>query len=145
MTYLALVHGATGLVNYTYVFEGRRRGVNFRLDRDAPALWTSTIRTNRELAWIEPFLVNGDWHPLMLSAAADVHAAYWKSADRVLVIAVNTSERPAAAAFRIPPVTSAMLSDIFTGEKFIGTPEGDFGVQLDALGVAVLLGRLAAE
>ncbi len=144
MVYLALVHGARGVVNYTYVFEGRGRGANFRLDRDAPALWTATIRTNRELAWIEPYLVAGTWHPLSLSMDSDVHLAYWKTRDRLLLIAVNTADRPAAAAFRIPPVSSAMLTDVFTGEKVIGTAAGDFGVQLDGHGVAVLLGRLVA-
>ncbi|MBC7288860.1 MAG: hypothetical protein H5T86_12660, partial [Armatimonadetes bacterium] len=145
MTYLALVHGATGLVNYTYVFEGARRGKAFRLEQDAPALWASTIRTNRQLAWLEPLLVTGQWQPIELSPAADVHVATWTSGGSILVMAVNTVPRTSVAAFRIPSVASALLTDVFTGQKVIGSPTGEFGVELEPYGVAVLLGRLQAQ
>jgi hypothetical protein len=142
MTYLALVHGASGVLHYAYALDASERGKNYCLPRDAPALWTSIAATNRELAWIEPLLVRGHWHPVELAAEADVHLAYWLSDQALLAIAVNTTDRPTAAPLQLPPVRGAFLTEVLTGEKLLGTVEGSFGVQLEPYGVAVLAGRL---
>lgn len=143
MRYLALVHGARGLLDYTFVLDAGQRGESFVITRDAPELWAAIARTNRELAAIEPFIARGDWHPVQLSVAEPVQAAYWTTEDFLLMVAVNTSAQPAVSALACAPVANAMLTDVFTGEKLLGTPDGQFGLQLDPYGVAVLAGRLA--
>ncbi|MCX7597823.1 MAG: hypothetical protein N2512_03000 [Armatimonadetes bacterium] len=143
MRYLALIHGARGLLDYSFVLDAGQRGESFVITRDAPELWAAIARTNRELAAIEPFIARGDWHPVQLSVDEPVQAAYWTTGDFLLMIAVNTSAEPAVSALPCAPVTHAMLTNVFTGEKFLGTPDGQFGLQIEPYGVAVLAGRLS--
>jgi len=143
MRYLALVHGATGLLDYSYVLDAGQRGESFVITRDAPDLWAAISRTNRELAAIEPLLAQGDWRPVQLSLAEPIQAAYWTSGGFLLMVAVNPSAQPAVSALPCPPVAQGLLTNVFTGEKLLGTPDGQFGLQLEPHGVAVLAGRLA--
>jgi hypothetical protein len=70
--------------------------------------------------------------------------AYWSAPPFLLAIAVNTSAEQAGATFRLPVVASALLTDALTGDKVIGTDDGQFGVMLGPYGVAALVGRLVA-
>jgi len=142
MSYLALVHGAKGLLDYAFVADAGDRGVTYRITQDAPALWSNLIRLNRELAWLEPMLTRGQWHPVALSTTQPVHVAYWVVEDKALVVAVNASDQPAVQAFRLPALEGTMLTDVLTGEKLIGTGT-EFGMELPPHGVAVMAGRLA--
>jgi hypothetical protein len=144
MRYLALVHGARGIIDYTYVMDASQRGENWMLTRDAPQLWTEITATNKEMAWIEPMVAGREWNPVELRVTQPVHVAYWKGKDFVLAMAVNTTGEKAACGFHMPPVAGAMLTDVLSGEKVVGTAGGDFGMQLEPYGVAVLAGRLAA-
>lgn len=144
MSYTALIHGARGLLYYAYVLDAGNRGKPYRLTQDAPALWTSLIRLNRELAWIEPLFVQGTWHPLTLSTTEPVHLAYWVCGDKVMLVAANTSDEPALQTFRLPPIEKSMLTNVFTGEKLVGSDQ-DYGMEFGPHDVLVMMGRLSGE
>lgn len=142
MTYAALVHGAKGILYYAYVLGGGDRKARYSLTADAPKLWATMIRINRELAFIEPFLLKGRWHPLELSSREPVNMAYWTVGDKVLVVAVNMSPDAAVRPFRLPAVSGNVLTNVFTGEQVVGSPDGEFGIEVPGYGSMVLAGRL---
>jgi hypothetical protein len=144
MSYLSLVHGARGLLYYAFVVDGGERGKTFRMTQDAPDLWSGLIRLNRELHWLEPMLVRGRWHPVGLSRDEAVHVAYWAAQGEILVIAVNTTDKPVVQGFRLPAVQESLLTNVFTGEKLVGSGQ-EFGMEFEPYGVVVMAGRLAGE
>jgi hypothetical protein len=119
------------------------KGDPWSVTRDAPELWAEITATNKAMAWIEPMIAGNDWHPVELSPTAPVNVAYWQGKDFVLAMAVNLTAQSQVCAFHLPPVTGAMLSDALTGDKVVGSANGDYGIQLEPYGVATLAGRLA--
>ena len=89
MTYQALVHGARGLVYYTYL-DG-----SFDLTK-APALREELTRLAREVNVLAPALMEpGDGRLLRLGKDGCVHVLVKRHAGRDWVLAVNTSAQAA--------------------------------------------------
>ncbi len=59
MTYLALMHGATGVIYYGYEIPAYPNTRAFHLVDDAPALWEAMAPLNRQLQWLAPIILSG--------------------------------------------------------------------------------------
>lgn len=110
LAYLALVHGADGLMFYAYNIVQSASQRDFRIRRDAPELWEGIGRLNRELAALAP--VVGDRAgrvPLPPAADGLVHMTRWPYDDRDFIIAVNTADLPTVTSFTIPDCSATVL------------------------------------
>ncbi len=113
MTYLALVHGANGLMYYGYdipSFPGTRP---FKLPEDAPKIWTELAQINQQLSWLAPVILNGQRRLLTLAGDGDVHLGAWHYQGGNYVVAVNTSSQEIAAEFTLPEIEAARLCAMF--------------------------------
>ncbi len=147
MTFLALIHGARGLLFHSYAVDRRLfpPTADFKIARDAPSLWAELLRTNKLLSDIERFLTIGQWKPIDLSRSSQVHSAYWLSGGDILCIVANTSPKPAVAAFRIPEAAGKTLRNIESGQLLKGSDDGLFGDMLKPLEVKIYRSVIAAE
>ena len=93
LAYLALVHGAQGLLWYSLDISGYSGAQDYRLTRDAPDLWAAMPRLNLQLKWLAPMLLDGTREAL--PSVGGIELARWKYAGGTYVIAVNPSERGA--------------------------------------------------
>ena len=111
MTYQALVHGARGLVYYTYL-DG-----TFDLPK-APALREELTRLAREVNVLAPALMEpGDGHLLRLGRDGCVHVLVKRHGGRDWILAVNTSAQ-AAPQISIPVrAGAAEVGVLFEGRR----------------------------
>lgn len=131
MTYQCLVHGARGLVYYTY-WDGR-----FRM-ADHPELWAMMKRLTGEIKQLIPVLLApGDGELQKLGPDGAVHVLLKSGPDRHLMIAVNTSpERIDRVAVPLPPTYSGTLRELFGGTG-IRVQDQETVFSLPPLGVQV--------
>jgi len=132
MTYLALAAGAKGLIYYTYADPG------FRVP-EHPELWEAMKALRREVAAIEPDLLNGGWQRLE-TGQADVAAASFSRLGRTLVIAVNASGTEARdVTLRLPSGRATKVSDAIPGlaSGMALVEGGRLSVHLEPLAVGI--------
>lgn len=93
MTYLALAHGARGLMWYSF------RDPNWYIPDANPALWETMKTVNGELIELEPFLLEPNvWETVVAAGGTGaVHISLKQTDDRVCVIAVNPGEQECQA------------------------------------------------
>ncbi len=113
MTYLALVHGAKGLVYYGYDIPAFPNTKAFKLPQDAPATWERLAAINRELQWLAPVILQGERRLLPTASKGDLHLGLWQYGGGNYVVAVNTSDRGVVADFRLPDIEARQLSVMF--------------------------------
>ena len=92
LTYLALLHGARGLLWYAYAVPGSGAG-SWHLPLDAPELWAALPELLRRLEWLTPVLLEGEREPLPPAADGAVEMARWRYQGSVYLIAVNTGDK----------------------------------------------------
>jgi len=120
MTYLALVHGANGLMYYGYdipAFPGTRA---FKLPEDAPEIWAELARINQQLSWLAPVILNGQRRLL-----PDVHLGAWNYQGGNYIMAVNTSSQGIVTEFTLPEIEASRLGVMFE-RRWISASDGVF-------------------
>jgi len=125
MTYLALVHGANGLIYYGYdipAFTGTRA---FKLPNDAPEIWAELTQINKQLGWLAPVIMNGQRRLLTPAADGDVHLGAWHYQGGDYIIAVNTSSQEIVAEFTLPEIEASRLGAMFE-RRWISSNDGVF-------------------
>ncbi len=125
MTYLALVHGANGLMYYGYdipAFTGTRA---FKLPEDAPEIWTELAQINQQLGWLAPVILNGQRRLLTPAADGDVHLGAWHYQDGNYIVAVNTSNQGIVTEFTLPDIEASRLGVMFE-RRWISANDGVF-------------------
>ncbi len=125
MTYLALVHGANGLIYYGYdipSFPGTRP---FKLPDDAPEIWAELAQINKQLCWLAPVILKGQHHLLTPVADGDVHLGVWQYQGGYYLIAVNTSSQQIVAEFALPEIEASQLTVMFE-QRWISSNDGIF-------------------
>ena len=125
MTYLALVHGAKGLVYYGYDIPAFPNTRAFKLAEDAPATWAQLPAMNRELQWLAPIILQGERRLLSTASKGDLHLALWDYDGGDYAVAVNTSDRDVVADFRLPDVEAQQLSVMFE-HRLLTRSDGTF-------------------
>jgi hypothetical protein len=108
--YLALVHGASGLVYYALNLAQSDKERNFRAPRDGAEQWAAISQVNREVTSLAPVISQrSGWHLLPPVAGGLVHIARWTTADQDVLIAVSVSDVPTVTTFTVPGVESGEL------------------------------------
>jgi hypothetical protein len=114
MAYLALVHGAQGILFWCLY------NLDFLPDR--AERWAAACRLGAELAALEPALLEGDGsrHPW---SDPRIHGLAIESARGRLLLAVNASPEPVRAATRWPGAASRPASVLFE-QRAVAAPGG---------------------
>ncbi|MFQ6131322.1 MAG: hypothetical protein ACE5R4_04745 [Armatimonadota bacterium] len=101
MTYLALIHGAQGIVYSTYEQLPDARRAAFALPKDAPKLWAGVCAVAEQVRSLEPALVEG---PTGRPKTGDerIQAASFEGGGWGYVIAVNTESEVAEGLITLP-------------------------------------------
>ncbi len=102
LTFLALVHGANGLVFRSFQTISHRDRPAYLITRDAPRLWQSMGGTNKRLHALEPALTDG----LSLGPAKvrgeGVEARVWHHEGRLYIVGVNPTDMFQEASISVP-------------------------------------------
>jgi hypothetical protein len=84
LMWVALAHGASGILNYTY-FDG-----GGRLPDLHPQFWADISDFNADVRAVEDFLLGGTLTTLPSLGGTYTHAAYWRMGDELLLVVYNT-------------------------------------------------------
>lgn len=128
LAYLAIVHGADGLMYYSYSLEQSIKERNYNLRRDAPELWAGISALNKELGALGPIIASRD-DRVDFAPPADpaIHAAAWRQGDKMVLIAVNSSDHAVVTTFTCPEARATELELAFEGRKLTTDRPGQFG------------------
>lgn len=125
MTYLAIVHGATGIQYFI-----RRPPWN---NPFVPALWAEIQRMAQEIKELTPALLSREARPevTVLRPGQEVHAAAWAYRGRACVIAVNTQADPTTLTLQCAAKPVAETARVLWEQRTV--PLGDDGTITDAI------------
>ncbi len=126
MTYLALMHGAKGLIYYGYQIPAYPGTRAFNLPQDAPELWQAFPRLNRQLQWLAPVILNGQRTLLPAAAEGALHLATWQYNEGLYVVAVNTSDQGLVCHFQVPAAAGQALQTMFESYQLPASADGSF-------------------
>ncbi|HEY3398236.1 MAG TPA: hypothetical protein VGM19_11345 [Armatimonadota bacterium] len=90
LAYVALVHGADGLVWYT--FNSSEDTAN-TMALSNPDMWAAVTALQTRLRWLLPALLDGQRETLPPAAGGVLEMARWRYQEAVYVCAVNTGDR----------------------------------------------------
>ncbi len=125
MTYLAIVHGATGIQYFI-----RRPPWN---NPFVPALWAEIQRMAQEIKELTPALLSQDARPQVTVArpGEEVHAAAWAYRGRACIIAANTQADPATLTLRCSATPVAETARVLWEQRTV--PVSDDGTITDVI------------
>ncbi len=128
MAYLALMHGADGLLFYAHQLQSSDKQRHFRIREDTPEIWEGLPALTAELAQVGPAIA-GSKETILLPPAADglIHLAKWTDGEQTFVIAVNTAAEPTVTTFDIPACESTQLDVMFEDRALTSQKKGSFG------------------
>jgi len=151
MVYIGLVHGAKGIIYYTYGVPGQPT----QWQLTSSPLWPAIRALNREIQEVAPALLMGVDVPVKVEAAGRlkedwrgdpaIHALAKRWRGKIYLLAVNLAEEPVESGFGSAPVTAAFRLDgprkgcvslPFEGRKVV-MREGVFSDQFEPYGVHV--------
>ncbi len=142
MTYLSIVHGATGI---QYFIRRPPGGNPF-----VPALWGEIRRMAQEIKELTPVLLSHDPRPTVevRVPGEEVHAAAWSYRGRAYVIAVNTVAQPTSVTLRcsVAPAAGEREARVLGQQRSVPvTADGSLRDMLDAFGVRIYEYAMAAQ
>ena len=107
MTYLALAHGARGLIYYCYY--------DLRVLPQYPQMWAWMKSIAAEVKSISPVLLSPDDRGpvLVLPSNAGLHTKLKQQGGRLYLIAVNTARTESAVTFRLGPLPAPRATVLF--------------------------------
>ncbi len=109
MVYLAIIHGARGILYTAYHMPARRGVPALFLPRDCPELWTAVTETNEELLALSPSLLSPLAPRQLAAQPSEVHAALVGDGPRQVLIAVNPTARPLDARIHLPSTATGSI------------------------------------
>jgi len=130
MAYLALVHGADGLMFYAYNLMQSPQERSYRIADDAPALWKGLSALNKELQALTDMACDPTFERIELLPAGDglVHLARWRTQERDVLIAVNTSDVTTVATVSVPDSPAQTLQRVFDEKTLKASQPGNFTI-----------------
>lgn len=126
MTYLALMHGAKGLIYYGYQIPSYPGTRAFHLPQDAPELWQALATLNRQLQWLAPVILDGQRTLLPAAAEGALQLATWQYDEGLYVVAVNTGDRGLVCDFQVPATAGQGLTAMFENRRLPVNSAGSF-------------------
>ena len=131
MTYLAVIHGATGIQYFI------RHGLS-GFPKSTIA-WGECGAMAREIAELTPFLLSSESSPAVTSSMKAVHVGGRKNGDLMVILAVNTENRPLSVSFRLQGIPFSGNGDVLFENRRIRVRNGSFQDEIDALGTRVYM------
>ena len=131
MTYLAVIHGATGIQYFI------RHGLSGF--PKSTVTWGECGAMAREIAELTPFLLSSESSPTVSSSMQAVHVGGWKDGDKMVILAVNTENRPLSVSFRLRGIPLTGNGDVLFENRRIRVRNGFFQDGIDALGTRVYM------
>ncbi len=132
LAYLALVHGADGLLFHAYNLVQGPNERSYRIADDAPKLWAGVQSLNQELNEVTALACDPTFERIALPPAAEglVHLARWRTQEADLLLAVNTSDAATITTITIPDCTATTLNRLFEEKAVESSKPGEFSVHL---------------
>jgi hypothetical protein len=128
MTYLALVHGATGIQYFI-----RRPSIGNPI---SPSLWSECRRLALEAQELTPVLLSAEAAPIASADTDQVHVTTRRCDGSVYVMAVNTHREPAAMAISVDGEYTCDAEVLFEGRK-VAVSHGKLKDVIDGFGTRV--------
>lgn len=125
MTYLALIHGATGIQYFV-----RRAPVGNPI---SPSLWSECRRLALEGQELAPALLSSEPRPAVRCSDASVHVAAWRHEGAITVLAANTENRPVPVTLQLDEKVSADATVLFAN-RLVAVKEGVLVDVIDGFG-----------
>lgn len=127
MTFLALIAGADGLVDYSWSLPFMAGIPSYSLPRDAPELWEGIKLTNMQLAWLAPVLSAAHPRPVQAPEDCPLRMAAWQYEGMEYIVAVNPTEDTLALSFNPGAAPRQELEVLFEQRKLLATDDGRVG------------------
>ncbi len=145
MTYLALIHGSTGLGYYSFARSklvvnpnNPNQTIGIPLPIAHPALWESFRTLNQELDALSPILHDGSLSNAIVSDSVNIHHQIRSYEGKLYLIAVNTMNNAEQVSFTLTtPMTITHIQEMFTQQSLPIKPAHTFSDSLEAYGVRV--------
>ena len=125
MTYLALIHGATGIQYFV-----RRAPIGNPI---APSLWSECRRLALEGQELAPELLSPEPRPVVESSVPAVHAAAWRREGVLTIVAANTENRPASVRLSLGEKVAGRAAVLFAN-RVVEVKDGVIEDMLDGFG-----------
>jgi len=128
LVYLAVIHGADGILYYATNLTSSDKQRNFNLRQDAPHLWEGISVINQELTALGT-AIHGRSGRVLLPPLADglIQVAQCSDGDQTYLVAVNTSDTATVTTFTAPGFEDTQLPVMFEDRTVSGTEPGKFG------------------
>ncbi len=126
MSYLALIHGATGLQYFV-----RRPEVRFP---KSPQAWSECSAVAFEAAEMTPALLSAEPRPKVTSSSPAVHVAAWLDRGIITVLAANSENAPTSVRIELPGVAYSGEADVLFENRKVSVQAGAIEEMLDAFG-----------
>ncbi len=130
MTYLAFIHGATGI----QYFINRPRPTHGYVSPNSPRLWNECRALSLEAAELAPALLSAESPPALRCAPKAIHASAWKDRGMVTVLAANTKNKPDRCEFVLEEPRFSGKAEVLFESRILTVKGGRFSDMIDAFG-----------
>ena len=130
MTYLSLIHGATGAM----YFINNPRPTTGYVSPNSPRLWNECRALALEAAELTPALLSADPQPKLTCSTRGVHAAAWSDRGVVTILAANTLNKPARVRLVLDENKWSGKAEVLFEARNVSVSSGRFGDMIDAFG-----------
>ncbi|MGC8864063.1 MAG: hypothetical protein ACP5R5_15000, partial [Armatimonadota bacterium] len=125
MTYLALIHGATGIQYFI-----RRPPTG---NPKSPVVWSECRTLAMECSQLAPAILSGNPAPKVVCEPEQIHARAWMDRGMLFVIAVNTKNEPTALRLTLEGCGYSGKADLIFERRKVDVVSGGIADIIDAM------------
>lgn len=129
MTYLGLIHGATGIQYFI-----RRPPIG---NPKSPVVWSECRTLAMEFSQLVPSILSSELAPKVSCQPAEVHAKAFADRGMIFVLAVNTENRPTAVKICLEGCDYSGKVDLLFERRQVEASSGMITDWMDALGTRI--------
>lgn len=126
MTYLGIIHGATGIQYFI-----RSPEINFP---KSTILWAECRKMALEVAELTPAILSTEERPEIKCEPPSVHAVAWESCGTTTILAANTLNEPANLHIQLGDISHAEEAVVLFGNRQVKIQDGVINDMIDAFG-----------
>ena len=131
MTYLSMIHDATGIM---YFINTPRYNTPSYVSPNSPRLWNECRALALETAELTPALLSAEPQPELICGTRGVHAAAWTDRGVITILAANTLNKPARCRLRLKNVSWSGKADVMFEDRKVSVRNGRIEDMIDAFG-----------
>jgi hypothetical protein len=129
MTYLSLIHGATGIQYFI-----RRPPIG---NPKSPVLWSECRTIAMECAQLAPAILSGESAPKVTCEPSTVHARAFADRGILFVIAANTENQPTSVCIKLEGCSYSGKSDLIFERRQVDVQSGTINDWMDAMSTRI--------